>query len=279
MQRFCPSCGQEQLERDRPLWSFLRESLGELFSVDGKLARTLVKLLRPGRLTQAYAEGKRASFVAPARLYVLCSLLFFLLVGIPSPDTEHMNVYIGETLVGRDEPLENARGRMQLLDVSQSSWTRRWYPDLQTKLDELKQRPVQDVVDRYFDGLERTFPTALIAFVPFLALALKLLYVRRRIVYLDHLVFALHAQSFLFLSFVLARLLNAVGFASLIPGFLTYLLAFLLLFPLYVFLALRRFYGQAWWKSALKAGALAFMYMMLIQPIMGLSIVVVILRL
>ena len=111
------------------------------------------------------------------------------------------------------------------------------------------------------------------------SLALKLLYVRRHILYVDHLVFALHAQSALFALLVACRVANVLGLGQVIPGMLTYILAFLLGFPTYMFFALRRFYRQAWWKNALKAVALAFLYIALIQPVMGLAVFFVVLTL
>jgi len=41
---------------------------------------------------------------------------------------------------------------------------------------------------------------AIILFVPVLALALKLLYVRRQVLYVDHLIFGVHSQGALFLA-------------------------------------------------------------------------------
>ncbi len=78
---FCHDCGQSALSIRRPFWSLVGESLETFFSIDGRIARTLPDLmLRPGRMTRAYLDGKRARFIPAFRLYVLASLIFFVLM-------------------------------------------------------------------------------------------------------------------------------------------------------------------------------------------------------
>ena len=79
------------------------------------------------------------------------------------------------------------------------------------------------------------------------AAALKLLYIRRPFFYVDHLVFALHFQSFLFMTLVLVRLVNIaadpVGLERFVPGLAMSILIVLVVAPIYLLLALRRVYG------------------------------------
>ena len=78
---FCHVCGQSAQSVRRPFWSLLGESVETLFAIDGRIARTLPDLIfRPGRMTRAYLDGQRARFIPPFRLYVLASLLFFILL-------------------------------------------------------------------------------------------------------------------------------------------------------------------------------------------------------
>ncbi len=78
---FCHVCGQSGESLRRPFWSLLGESLETLLSIDGRIARTLPPLmLQPGRMTRAYLDGQRTRFIPPFRLYVLASLVFFVLV-------------------------------------------------------------------------------------------------------------------------------------------------------------------------------------------------------
>ena len=57
----------------------LADALGDLYSFDSRLWRSLVTLaLKPGRLTSLYLEGQRARFTPPFRMYVVTSLVFFV---------------------------------------------------------------------------------------------------------------------------------------------------------------------------------------------------------
>ena len=78
---YCPECGQGAHSLRRPFWSLLGESVETLFSIDSRFARTVPDLIvRPGRMTRHYLDGQRARFLPPFRLYVLASLIFFILM-------------------------------------------------------------------------------------------------------------------------------------------------------------------------------------------------------
>jgi len=214
--------------------------------------------------------------VPPVRVYFVASLLFFLVVGFPVPKAENYNVWVDEMVIGRDEP-DPELGNIQLLGLDKKSVASRWVePYLTPKLEQLQSMSAQDLLDGFFSGLERTVPTTLIFFVPLLALALKLLYVRRRFFYVDHLVFALHFQSFMFLVFVLARLANVAGLGNLYPGIFTYAGVFFLVLPIYMIVALRRVYGQTWILTIVKGGLLGILYLLLIQPVLLVTFMLVI---
>jgi len=78
---FCHVCGQSGEGLRRPFWSLLAEGIETLFSVDSRFARTVPDLLlHPGRVTRAYLDGQRMRFLPPFRLYVLASLVFFVVL-------------------------------------------------------------------------------------------------------------------------------------------------------------------------------------------------------
>lgn len=77
---FCPQCGQKDIDLERPLATLLGEVLRETFEVDGRVARTLWTLIRrPGVLTSEFLAGRRRLYSLPFRLYLVVSLLFFLI--------------------------------------------------------------------------------------------------------------------------------------------------------------------------------------------------------
>ncbi|WP_417069396.1 DUF3667 domain-containing protein [Niveibacterium terrae] len=85
---YCPECGQEAHIEVPSGWEFLHEFFGHYVALEGRLIRTLKTLLfAPGQLTLDYLEGRRQCHVRPLRLYLSCSVLFFLVLAL----TEHFN--------------------------------------------------------------------------------------------------------------------------------------------------------------------------------------------
>jgi hypothetical protein len=61
------------------LWQLVTDAFGDLLELDSRLWQTLIPLLiRPGQLTADYLQGKRARFMPPFRMYLVLSLLFFI---------------------------------------------------------------------------------------------------------------------------------------------------------------------------------------------------------
>lgn len=81
---FCSQCGQEAIG-DESVRGFLLQFLGDYFTFDSKIARSLLPLLvRPGFLTAEYLEGRRARYIPPLRMFIFLSVFFFLLIGSAS---------------------------------------------------------------------------------------------------------------------------------------------------------------------------------------------------
>ena len=77
--QYCGNCGQRARGRLISLWELLQDAFGDLFEIDSRLWQTLVPLLiRPGRLTLDYLEGRRARYMPPFRMYLVLSVIFFV---------------------------------------------------------------------------------------------------------------------------------------------------------------------------------------------------------
>lgn len=111
----------------------------------------------------------------------------------------------------------------------------------------------------------------------FIALGLKLLYIRGKALhtlYLDHLVFALHFQGALFFALAAGWLFNRGIGLELVASALAYALIALAMLVVYLPLALRRFYQQSRRRTAVKTFVLLFLYFQLLSLAVNLSIVV-----
>ncbi len=75
----CAHCGQRAKVRVLSLWGMTRDLLGDVLDWDSRIWRTLRPLaFSPGKLTQNYLRGRRASYTPPFRMYVLLSVAFFV---------------------------------------------------------------------------------------------------------------------------------------------------------------------------------------------------------
>ena len=76
--QYCAGCGQKRRDPDPTLREFLRETTQELSNWDGKIPSTLRTLFfSPGRLTLDVLAGRRARWLTPLRVYLICSIAFF----------------------------------------------------------------------------------------------------------------------------------------------------------------------------------------------------------
>lgn len=77
---FCPSCGQET-QLDQSVASLLTQFLNDYFTFDSKIIRSVLPLIsKPAFLTTEYLKGRRVQYIAPLRLFIFLSLIFFLLI-------------------------------------------------------------------------------------------------------------------------------------------------------------------------------------------------------
>lgn len=130
-------------------------------------------------------------------------------------------------------------------------------------------RRIKAEPERYTEAFVGAIPTALFVLVPVFALLLKLAYLFKRRLYMEHLVVSLHSHAFLSLMLLLVFACVALQeWAG--PGTLKTLLGWpigLLLawVPLYLLLMQKRVYAQGWPMTLLKYSVLGIVYMVLLS--------------
>jgi hypothetical protein len=78
---YCSTCGQQDLDLEKPIWCLVGTVISETFEVDGRAASTVRTLfLHPGILTAEFLAGRRVAYSPPLRLYLVFSVVFFLLI-------------------------------------------------------------------------------------------------------------------------------------------------------------------------------------------------------
>lgn len=107
--RYCHVCGQVSDEYHRPVWFLFADMFDGLFGVDGRIWKTIPSLmLRPGEITYAYLRGKRDPYIQPFKLFLLASILFFLVFALFSSNNEDEHgVFYVETASSIDDNQKN----------------------------------------------------------------------------------------------------------------------------------------------------------------------------
>lgn len=314
---FCYYCGQPDKNMMRFFPALLRELLEDTLDFDSRFARTLKPLLlKPGKLTRDYLEGRRFRYVPPLRLYIFSSIAFFFLaatltsgaitVSTSEDDEPTVNQQLSAEDQARvDEALKKvdpsiAEEFTQAMNeedddrirFNDRDWDREtnpliiplmpdrinnWVNDEIEKSPE-KGRQIEDnpnlITDKIFDVL----PVTMFILLPMVALLFKFWYLFAKKYYVEHLIFALHNHSFLFVLFLIMML--AKSFADwqdpseegLLSTAVSWFIAALWIWiPIYLLVSLKRVYQQRWLLTIGKFSCIGVSYLMLL----GLATVIV----
>lgn len=288
-ENFCPNCGQPNDARRISTRDFIRESLSNLFALDGRIAHTLHHLFRyPGRIPIEFIHGKRMQYMNPIRIYFISSLLLLFIlqfdkdasmVEINNEVKEGVEDGLAESSVQNIAETESGNGKTDTataevpLPVSESEEEQfgkiermmnfyEAHPDLpvETALDSMELSPnfgnkflyaqAAKLADFDDEEFSRYFFSklfwVLFLFLPILALLLNLLYFRRKYHYPEHLFFTFYSQSVFFILMSVSLLFYLIfdQDAILVIGFVC--------FAVYLFISLRKFYGQGFGKTLFK---------------------------
>jgi hypothetical protein len=128
--------------------------------------------------------------------------------------------------------------------------------------------------ERFKDAVLSALPSTLFVLLPIFALMLKLAYLFKRRLYMEHLIVALHSHAFLCLAVLLlfgaSALGNAVPWLSAPTGWIEALLW--LWMPLYLLLMQKRIYAQGWMMTLLKYCVIGMCYFILLSLGVGATI-------
>ncbi|WP_298479101.1 DUF3667 domain-containing protein [uncultured Maribacter sp.] len=79
--KYCPNCSQANSIKKLSIKDFFDEFFASVISYDSKLLKTLAALLlRPGKITRDYIQGKRISYTNPFRFLLSLSLIYFFII-------------------------------------------------------------------------------------------------------------------------------------------------------------------------------------------------------
>ncbi len=125
--------------------------------------------------------------------------------------------------------------------------------------------------DLFKDAMLGAVPSTLFVLLPLFALMLKVLYLFKRRLYMEHLIVALHSHAFLCLAVLLLFVLMALTHwlapdgGALAVVFHLLEAAIWIWMPLYLLLMQKRVYAQGWPMTLLKYSVLGWCYMVLLS--------------
>jgi hypothetical protein len=323
--QYCGQCGQRSRSRLISLWELVSDAFGDLFELDSRLWQTLGPLVfRPGSLTHDYLQGRRARYMPPFRMYLVLSVVFFLVAFFDPreqlsllfeepvatdtdagaeagqeaqdaaadvadgelPDTvlnaqrEIIDELVREGVIDREELPEDMfdesgslkfqigadADNMVRCNINQSDVDD--LPDWLAKrltlerMQRICERTQIDNGRMLLNELLDNIPAALIVLLPLMALVLKALYPLSRRYYVEHLLFFVHFHAFFFLiltlQVVFARFGALAGLSEAVVALA--LVVASLYIPVYLFVAMRKVYGQGRLITSVKYFALVTSY-------------------
>lgn len=340
---FCPECGQKNKGDRITFGSFIREVFNGFISWDAKFWTTIVPLIiKPGKVSKDYIEGKRQRYSNPFRFYLTVSIIFFLIIGATNNYKKFQNLKEGSSnkINGTNFTINQNGIKAQNSDINLDSVQEQVFKQIEKEeknRDSIKKlinsnsisKQQKDSIlairnnnnnglnfsfgdsdkigrfmlfqkkhpkasaDQALDSLEieKTFSNrfwysragfmnkmisdreanenfykqmlsyasiALFVLLPLFTLFLKLIYVRRKFTYVEHLVFVFHIQTVFFLLFSVFYIISVINSNAefSIPLFLG-------IFLIYLFIAMKRFYGQGFFKTLFKYLLANFVYIIL----------------
>ncbi len=120
-------------------------------------------------------------------------------------------------------------------------------------------------------------PYMMLCCIPLFAFVLKILYLRRHIFYIDHLIYALHIHTFAYTGIMLI-VLATIGLNRTAPGPIAgWIIALLwIAFVVQIFLSIRRVYRQGWFISIFKFLFGGFVYLIVLVVALAVTFFVTI---
>jgi hypothetical protein len=293
---FCSQCGQKV---DSPIIrfkDFVKDAFEDYFSIDSKIFKSLLPLLfKPGFLTIEYIKGKRNSYIPPFRMFLIISVLYFLLLSITNDNDDFIKIVepptekISDTLINvtkneiksqdvsislngiGDSKMANIM--ISLKDSSEQAYISQHGLKAYTDSVLADESFIYRFISRKFfamfltdgknfgDLMFSSVQKLVFIMAPIMAFVLMLIYFRKKIFYIQHLIFAFHFHAFVFLVFIIGELfINFFGDLFLIVLFFTLLI--------YLLIAIKKVYKESWWRSFFNFILLFTGYCILAIPIL-----------
>ena len=294
---FCSNCGQLNNTKKETALGLVKELVEEFLHLDSKVMKSLVPLLfKPGLLTVDYNQGKRARYFHPVRMFLIVTVIMFIVGGLTSKQEESQTKNISKAKVATADSLSAERDSIYSFDTekqelekipksgidgSNISWS---FGKVKIHKDTLQRFLNEGVVDptalmdtfniektifnsiffhqlvktqlagkdKLIDYYKHKLPWLLFSLMPVFAFVLFLFYIRRKIFFVDHLIYAFHLHTATFVIIIIQDLLSLIS--PIDTGWIY------LYVPIYYFISLKKVYHQSTRKTIFKGVGIGVLY-------------------
>ncbi len=297
--KFCPNCGQKVESPIIRFKDFIKDAFEDYFSIDSKIFKSLVPLLfKPGFLTIEYIKGKRNSYIPPFRMFLIVSVLYFLLISLMEEKDDFKHIKENQTKKTAETIIKNSNNETKTEQDIRLKINGFGDAKMASVMNNLNDSSAQAYISQHglkayadsvfadenffyrfisrkffamyltdgknFDGLIfNTVQKLVFIMAPIMAFVLFLIYFKKNIFYIQHLIFAFHVHSFIFLMFIFDEIL------TLLLGDWGSNITFLLIL-LYLLIAIKKVYKQKWLRSTFNFILLFLGYILLGVPILAI---------
>ncbi len=249
---FCNQCGEKVFkESDKKISKLFGDAFHFLTHFEGTFFTTVKTIFtRPGKVSEDICNGIRKKYFKPISLFLLMVILYLLF-----PRFEGLN--------------------MKLSTYAKKDYGYTWLanPIIENKMSAL-QIPFEELMKRYTEKSAKISKIALLFFIPICALLFSLLFFKRKKPFFDHFLLSteinclyvfFHFLFLPFLAFLVDKIMpryNPIFFDGQPIWFII-----IGVFGLYTVLAMKRFYGEALWKTIIKGLIFLFIFVIFIRAL------------
>jgi hypothetical protein len=286
--KFCSNCGQENLNLHESFWHFLGHSFGHYFHFDSKIINTIkLLIIKPGQLSLDYLAGKRARYIQPVSLFIFISVVFFLITPlfrkkqtfenqsyqIITPDVYSLKMGLDSTLKSdfnkkvyeeQTKKFTSFPSQKQkfiidsLKNIFKKDTTNRDLKEYITKLTIERKIKRFGFNDNTSEFMAHYGNKIFFLLTPIFAFFLMLNFRKNHKLYLEHIIYTLHFQSFVFIVLLFQKFLELIN-VLLINQIISYLCFAIILW--YSYKSLSNFYNRSTGRTIWKMVGLTFLYL------------------
>jgi hypothetical protein len=216
--RFCPECGQENVETRQRFHYLFMHFIEDFVHYDSRFWKTILFLLfRPAKLTIEYLAGKRKLYVPPVTLYIFISFITFFVPAILPDLNKKMEEPSIQEITAEEQTENNDNSDNKEKEKEKNSTVEKEKPsknftfilrDEKIEDDKIDKIANHFDVNKWKEKIIHDAPKAIFLYMPIFAFWLWLFHSKKKWYYFDHGIYTLHYFSFILLSILLYTLMQ-----------------------------------------------------------------------